>query len=182
MIWHASGFPGKSFLSKEDCCLGRAVRAEGREPVWENGGSYQETDCGAGLDTLWDASAIKIPVRFASCARRWGRISPQARGTPRGQVHLGSAFRAYRCLASAHFAFCHRCCSSSNPFRSGCDVFLGQGGTKKENNPMHTHVLEKAARLSKPRSCSRNDGELPAKPAPPTSFMLLPPHLHLPVN
>ena len=31
---------------------GGSVRAEGREPVWENGGSYQETDCGAGLDTL----------------------------------------------------------------------------------------------------------------------------------
>ena len=32
---------------------------------------------------LWDASAIKTPVRFARCARRWGRISPPAWGTVR---------------------------------------------------------------------------------------------------
>ena len=44
--------------------------------------------CGAGSNTLWDASVIKIPVRFACCERRWGRISPQAWGTPRGHVHL----------------------------------------------------------------------------------------------
>ena len=55
---------------------------------------YRATDCGAGLVILWDASAIELPVRFAHCARRWERISPQAQGTLRGQVHLGSAFRA----------------------------------------------------------------------------------------
>ena len=55
---------------------------------------YRATDCGAGLAILWDASAIELPVRFAHCARRWERISPQAQGTLRGQVHLGSAFRA----------------------------------------------------------------------------------------
>ena len=59
------------------------------------------------MDTLWDASAIKKPVRFARCARRCGRISPQAWGTLRGQVHLGSAFQAYRCRATAHLAICH---------------------------------------------------------------------------
>ena len=36
--------------------------------------------CGAGSNTLWDASVIEIPVRFARCERRWGRISPQAWG------------------------------------------------------------------------------------------------------
>ena len=64
--------------------------------------------CGAVSNTLWNASVIKIPVRFARCQRRWGRISPQAWGTPRGQVHLGSGFQAYRCRATAHLAICHR--------------------------------------------------------------------------
>ena len=76
--------------------------------MWANGGSYRATDCGAGLVILWDASAIKIPVRFARCARRWGRISPPAWGTVRGQVHLGSGFRAYRCRATTHLAIYHR--------------------------------------------------------------------------
>ena len=62
--------------------------------MWANGGSYRATDCGAGLAILWDASVIKKPVRFAHCARRWKRISWQTQGTLRGQVHLGSAFRA----------------------------------------------------------------------------------------
>ena len=69
---------------------------------------YRATDCGAGLAILWDASAIELPVRFAHCARRWERISPQAQGTLRGQVHLGSAFRAWRRSATTHLAICHR--------------------------------------------------------------------------
>ena len=52
----------------------------------------------AGFAMLLDASAIKKPVRFARCARRWERISPNAWGTLRLQVHLvshlGSGFRA----------------------------------------------------------------------------------------
>ena len=70
------------------------VGAEGTGAVWANGGSYRATDCGAGLAILWDASAIKKPVRFADCARRWERISWQTQGTLRGQGYLGSAFRA----------------------------------------------------------------------------------------
>ena len=45
-------------------------------------------------------------MRFARCARCWGRISPQAWGTLRLQVHLGSAFRAYICRATTHLAMC----------------------------------------------------------------------------
>ena len=59
------------------------------------------------MSMLWDASAIKTPLRFARCARRWGRISPPAWGTVRGQVHLGSGFRAYRCRATTHLAIYH---------------------------------------------------------------------------
>ena len=39
------------------------------------------------MKTLWDASVITKPVRFACCARRWGRILPQAWDAARGQVH-----------------------------------------------------------------------------------------------
>ena len=35
-----------------------------------------------------------LPAQSALCLRRNPRISPQAWGTLRGQVHLGSAFRA----------------------------------------------------------------------------------------
>ena len=70
------------------------VGAEGTGAVWANGGSHRATDCGAGLAILWDASAIKKPVRFADCARRWERISWQTQGTLRWQRYLGSAFRA----------------------------------------------------------------------------------------
>ena len=51
---------------------------------------------------------LRRPVRFARCARRWYRISPPAWGTVRGQVHLGSGFRAYRCRATTHLAIYHR--------------------------------------------------------------------------
>ena len=71
-------------------------------------GRYRATDCGAGLAILWDASAIKKPVRFAHCARRWKRISWQTQGTLRGQGYLGSAFRASRRRAPTHLAVCHR--------------------------------------------------------------------------
>ena len=47
-------------------------------------------------------------VHFALCVRRKGRISPQAWGILRGQVHLGSGFPAWRWRATKRLAMCHR--------------------------------------------------------------------------
>ena len=74
--------------------------------------------------------------------------------------HVGNHTHRFQCRRAAFFIF--------NNLKSKTGLMVARAAALRTN-------INIDGRVQAARSRPRNDGELPAKPAPPTSFMLLPP-------